>query len=61
MHNKFLEKYYFIERFEKSNIDKQDFNTTIIYRNYKNNYKISEILLIKEYCESKGIGISNFK
>ena len=34
MHNKFLEKYYFIERFERSNIDKQDFNTTIIY-NYK--------------------------
>ena len=53
MHNKFLEKYYFIEKFEKSNIDKQDFNTTIIYRNYKKNYNIREILLIKDYCKKK--------
>ena len=44
MHNKFLEKYYFIDKFKKSNIDKQDLNTTIIYRNYKKNYKIDEIL-----------------
>ena len=51
MHNKFLEKYYFIEKFERSNIDKQDFNTTIIYRNYKKNYNIREILLIKDYCK----------
>ena len=55
MHKKILKKYYFIEKFKKSNIDKQDLNTTIIYRNYKNNYKISEILFIKEYCESKGL------
>ncbi len=56
MHNKLLQKYYFINKFQKSNIDKQDFNTTIIYRNYKKNYKISEILLIKDYCRKK-----NFK
>ena len=55
MHKKILKKYYFIEKFKKSNIDKQDLNTTIIYRNYKNNYKISEILFIKEYCERKGL------
>ena len=24
MHNKLINKYYFIEKFEKSNIDKQD-------------------------------------
>ena len=53
MHNKFLEKYYFIEKFERSNIDKQDFNTTIIYRNYKKNYNIREILLIKYYCKKR--------
>ncbi len=53
MHNKFLEKYYFIEKFERSNIDKQDFNTTIIYRNYKKNYNIREILLIKDYCKKR--------
>ena len=53
MHYKFLKKYYFIDKFEKSNIDKQDLNTTIIYRNYKKNYKISEILFLKNYCKSK--------
>ena len=53
MHNYFLKKYYFIDKFEKSNIDKQDLNTTIIYRNYKKNYKISEILFLKNYCKSK--------
>ena len=37
MHKNFFKKYYFIEKFEKSNIDKQDKNTTIIYRNYKKN------------------------
>ena len=53
MHYKFLKKYYFIDKFEKSNIDKQDLNTTIIYRNYIKNYKISEILFLKNYCKSK--------
>ena len=55
MHNNFLKKYYFIDKFEKSNIDKQDTNTTIIYRNYKKNYKISEIIFIKNYCKQKNI------
>ena len=55
MHNKYFEKYYFIEKFEKSNIDKQDINSTIIYRNYKKNYNISEILYIKNYCKKKKI------
>ena len=53
MHFKFIKKYYFIEKFEKSNIDKQDINTTIIYRNYKKNYKINEVILLKNYCKSK--------
>ena len=53
MHNNFLKKYYFIDKFEKSNIDKQDLNTTIIYRNYKRKHKINEILLLKNYCSSK--------
>ena len=53
MHYKFIKKYYFIEKFEKSNIDKQDINTTIIYRNYKKNYKIDEVILLKNYCKSK--------
>ena len=55
MHNNFLKKYYFIDKFEKSNIDKQDTDTTIIYRNYKKNYEISEIIFIKNYCKKKNI------
>ena len=53
MHYKFIKKYYFIEKFKKSNIDKQDLNTTIIYRNYKKNYRIDEILFLKNYCKKK--------
>ena len=53
MHKKFLKKYYFIDQFDKSNIDKQDKKTTIIYRNYKKNYKIEEIVLLRDYCKKK--------
>ena len=53
MHYKFIKKYYFIEKFKKSNIDKQDLNTTIVYRNYKKNYRIDEILCLKNYCKKK--------
>ena len=55
MHNNFFKKYYFIDKFEKSNIDKQDIKTTIIYRNYKKNYEISEIIFIKKYCKKKNL------
>ena len=40
MHNKILNKYYFINKFDQSHIDKQDKETTIIYRNY--NQKIDK-------------------
>ena len=53
MHIKFLKKYYFIEKFNKSNIDKQTKNTTIIYRNYKKKYIEDEIIFIREYCKKK--------
>ena len=55
MHKKILKKYYFIDQFIKSNIDNQDKNTTIIYRNYTKNYKIDEIILIRDYCRRKGL------
>ena len=55
MHNNFFKKYYFIDKFEKSNIDKLDAKTTIIYRNYKKNYEIGEIIFIKNYCKKKNI------
>ena len=49
-------KYYFINKFETNNIDKQDKQTIIIYRNYSS--KIADmklILKIKNYCKKKGI------
>ena len=61
MHKKFLKKYYFIDKFDKSNIDKQSKNTTIIYRNYQKKYKINEILKLRDYCKKKELNfiISN--
>ncbi len=53
MHNLYFKKYYFIEKFKKNNIDKQDQNTIIIYRNYKKNYKINEIIFLRNYCRRK--------
>ena len=55
MHKFLFKKYYFIEKFYKSNIDKQAKNTTIIYRNYKTKINTKEILILKEYCKSKGL------
>ena len=51
-----MNKYYFINKFDTNNIDKQDKLTTIIYRNY-NSKNIDEklILKIKKYCKKKSI------
>jgi thiamine-phosphate pyrophosphorylase len=55
MHNKLLRKYYFINKFDTNYIDKQDKNTTIIYRNYNlNNNDVKCILMFKKYCKNKG-------
>ena len=45
-------KYYFINKFDTNNINKQDKHTIIIYRNY-NSKKVdkSEILKIKKNCK----------
>ena len=34
MHTNMISKYYFINKFDTNNIDKQDKQTVIIYRNY---------------------------
>ena len=49
-------KYYFINKFDTNNIDKQDKNTIIIYRNYSKE-KIDKLLIlkIKNYCKKKKI------
>ena len=49
-----IRKYYFIDKFETINIDKQDKQTTIIYRNYSSKKPdIKLILDIKNYCKKK--------
>jgi thiamine-phosphate pyrophosphorylase len=51
-----IRKYYFISKFDTNNIDKQDKQTAIIYRNHSN--KIIDrtlILKIKKYCKKNSI------
>ena len=48
-------KYYFINKFDTNNIDKQDKQTTIIYRNYSTKIDPFLILKIKSYCKKKSI------
>ena len=49
-------KYYFINKFETNNIDKQDKQTIIIYRNYSSETAdVKLILKIKNYCKKKEI------
>tara|TARA_A100001035_G_C27444603_1_gene347471 strand:- start:10 stop:528 length:519 start_codon:yes stop_codon:yes gene_type:complete len=51
-----INKYYFISKFDTNIIDKQNKQTTIIYRNY--NSKILDqdfIIKIKKYCKLKKI------
>ena len=51
-----IKKYYFINKFETNNIDKQDKQTIIIYRNYSSNPLNENLILkIKGYCKKKGL------
>jgi len=54
MHNKILNKYYFINKFDQSHIDKQNKETIIIYRNYNQEIDKNLILRLKNYCKKKG-------
>ena len=48
-------KYYFINKFDTNTIDKQDKQTTIIYRNYSTKKLDQKLILsIKAYCKKKG-------
>ena len=51
-----MKKYYFINKFDTNNIDKQDKHTIIIFRNY-NSKKIDEMLVLKmrNYCRKRSI------
>ena len=54
MHNKFLKKYYFINKFDQSHIEKLDKRVTIIFRNYKHKINENLIIKIKKYCKKRG-------
>ena len=51
-----IKKYYFINKFDTNNIDKQDKQTIIIYRNYLAKRPDKTLILkIKKYCKKKSI------
>ena len=54
MHNKTLNRYYFIKKFDQSHIDKQSKKTIIIFRNYDQVIDKKLILTIKNYCKKRG-------
>ena len=56
MHYYLNTKYYFINNFDTNNIDQQDKQTIIVYRNY-NSKKIDQfrILKLKDYCKKRGL------
>ena len=49
-----IRKYYFINKFDSNNIDKQKTNTGIIYRNYDLKNNLNTIIKLKQYCKKKG-------
>ena len=56
MHKNMMRKYYFINKFDTNNIDKQDKQTTIIFRDYSTKkLDQKQILKIKRYCRKKSI------
>jgi thiamine-phosphate pyrophosphorylase len=64
MHYNF-KKYYFINKFDTKNINNQDKETVIIYRNYtKNTNDLKLINRLKKFCKKKGLTFllsNNFK
>ena len=54
MHNKILNRYYFINKFDQSHLDNQHKKTIIIFRNYSPPIDERLILRLKNYCKKKG-------
>ncbi len=51
-----MNKYYFINKFDTNIIDKQDKQTTIIYRNYNSKTLDQDLILkIKKYCKKSKV------
>jgi len=53
MHTKLPRVYYFINKFDKNNINKLNKNIALIYRNYNKNLDKNLIIKIKKYCKLK--------
>ena len=60
-----IRKYYFINKFDTNNIDKQDKQTVIIFRNYSIKSQNEDVIIkIKKYCRKKSLKFylsNNFK
>ncbi len=54
IHNINLQKFYFINDFNKDHIKSLDKDINIIYRNYTENYSEVKILEIKKFCKKIG-------
>tara|TARA_B100001769_G_C21705848_1_gene389366 strand:- start:22 stop:549 length:528 start_codon:yes stop_codon:yes gene_type:complete len=64
MHNILPKQYYFIEKFDKKNLENQSRETAIIYRNYSKNINIIDILKLRKFCKKKKLRLflsNNFK
>ena len=61
MQKKFSQLYYFIDKYNHSELSKLSKNINIIYRNYKKNINISTLISIKSYCKKNNMNffISN--
>ena len=55
MHKILPKQYYFIEKFDKKNLENQSIETAIIYRNYSKKINITEILKIRNFCNKKNL------
>ena len=53
MHTRLPRVYYFINKFDKNNINKLNKNIALIYRNYNKNLDKSLIIKIKKHCKLK--------
>ena len=51
MHTKLPRVYYFINKFDKNNINKLNKNIALIYRNYNKNLNKNLIIKIQKYCK----------
>ena len=65
MHIKLLAKYYFINTLDTNNLQKQDKETIIIFRNYSSsNIKIDKLIKLKNFLRKQGNKLflaNNFK